>query len=238
MKNLSKLSLAIIIPAYNEAKIIRDVIKKTRAIFNKSSFNCKLIVVDDGSRDNTASLAKQGGAYVISHILNVGSGGATATGLSYAQINQFDIAATMDADGQHDPRDVLKGVRIMAEGGSDLLIGSRLLNAKGMSKIKFWGNKGLGLITSILFGINVTDSQSGLRIFSKKALENLKWKTSGYEYCSEMLWRAKQQGLVIKEYPIRAIYTDYSLSKGQSNWNAFNILKSLLKRRVMEVFGE
>jgi hypothetical protein len=77
-----------------------------------------------------------------------------------------------------------------------------------------------------------------LRIFSKKALDRLKWKTSGYEFCSEMLWRAKQQGLSIKEYPIRAIYTEYSQSKGQDNWNAVNIIKSLLKRRLMELFGE
>jgi hypothetical protein len=105
-----------------------------------------------------------------------------------------------------------------------------------MSKSKVIGNKGLGAITYILFGIDSTDSQSGLRIFSRRALESLRWKTSGYEFCSEMLWRAKQQKLRISEYPIQAIYTDYSKSKGQNNWNGINIIKSLIRRRIVEIF--
>jgi hypothetical protein len=106
-----------------------------------------------------------------------------------------------------------------------------------MSKVKILGNRGLSLITYLLFGIKVTDSQSGLRVFSKVSLQNLRWKTSGYEFCSEMLWRANQQGLKIDEFPIKAVYTDYSKSKGQNNWNAINIVKSLLIRRVMETFS-
>jgi hypothetical protein len=77
-----------------------------------------------------------------------------------------------------------------------------------------------------------------MRIFSSNSLRRLKWKTSGYEFCSEMLWRAKQQGLHIEEYSIQAIYTEYSKAKGQNNWNGVNIIKSLLKRRVLELFGE
>jgi hypothetical protein len=105
-----------------------------------------------------------------------------------------------------------------------------------MSRVKILGNKGLSLITRVLFGINVTDSQSGLRVFGEKALQELRWTTSGYEFCSEMLWRANQLGLVISEFPIKAIYTDYSKSKGQSNWNAINIVKSLTKQRIAEIF--
>jgi hypothetical protein len=107
-----------------------------------------------------------------------------------------------------------------------------------MSRTKIIGNKGLSFLTRLLFGVYVTDSQSGLRVFSKKALSNLKWRTSGYEFCSEMLWRAKQLGLNIQEYPIKAIYTEYSKSKGQNNWNGVNILKSLIRRRLVEFFNE
>lgn len=142
----------------------------------------------------------------------------------------------MDADGQHLPEDVVLGIKEAEAKQSDLLIGSRLINSEGMSKIKTLGNKGLSLITFMLFGINSTDSQSGLRVFSRNALENLRWKTSGYEFCSEMLWRAKQLDLAIDEYPITAVYTDYSKGKGQSNWNAINIVKSLMKRRIAEMF--
>jgi len=230
--------IAIVIPAYNETPTIGKVVRALVRTLKKKGVAFEVIVVDDGSQDATAQHAKDAGAYVIRHILNTGTGGATATGLSYAEQNGFDIAATLDADGQHDTQDVIKGIELMEKGDHDLLIGSRLIDARGMSKVKVLGNKGLSLITYLVFGINVTDSQSGLRIFSKNSLNKLKWKTSGYEFCSEMLWRAKQQGLRIDEYPIQAIYTEYSSSKGQNNWNGVNIVKSLLKRRVLELFGE
>jgi glycosyltransferase involved in cell wall biosynthesis len=229
----------LVIPAYNEGRVIGKVITDLDKVFQKTSWDYTIVVVDDGSKDDTAAVAAAAGAYVIAHILNSGSGGATATGLSYAQQNGYAVAATLDADGQHHPDDVRRGIELMlADPAQDLLIGSRLINNEGMSRVKILGNKGLSFVTYLLFGIQVTDSQSGLRIFSTKALDQLKWKTSGYEFCSEMLWRAKQQGLHIGEYPIQAIYTDYSRAKGQNNWNAFNIVKSLLRRRIMELIGE
>lgn len=234
---MKKKNIAFIIPAYNEessiSKVIADINKHV-----KGKYSYEVVVVDDGSKDNTAVVASKAGVKVIKHILNSGSGSATATGLSYAEQQNFDIAVTMDADGQHHAQDAIRGVDLIQKNKADLLIGSRLIDSQGMSKVKILGNKGLSYITYILFGINVTDSQSGLRVFSKNALDNLKWKTSGYEFCSEMLWRAKQKGLVINEYPIKAIYTDYSTNKGQNNWNAFNIIKTLLERRIMELFGE
>jgi glycosyltransferase involved in cell wall biosynthesis len=230
--------VAVVLPAYNEGAVIHKVVKDLRLGLKKTGYEFEVVVVDDGSNDDTSTQAEKAGANVIRHILNTGSGGATATGLSYAQQKGFDIAATMDADGQHITSDVINGINVLLEEGGDLLIGSRLMDPKGMSKVKVLGNKGLTLITQLLFGIDVTDSQSGLRVFSRRALEKLKWKTSGYEFCSEMLWRAKQQKLAIKEFPIQAVYTEYSQKKGQNNWNAFNIVKSLLQRRFMEFFGE
>lgn len=232
----SKTTVCVVIPAYNEASVINDVVTHTIATFRKTNYDFEIVVVNDGSKDDTAAKAAKAGATVISHILNSGAGGATATGLSYANQQGFDFAATMDADGQHLPEDVVKGIDLIIKNGADLLIGSRLIDSRGMSKVKVLGNKGLSTLTYILFGISVTDSQSGLRIFSKRALTELRWKTSGYEFCSEMLWRAHQLGLNVDEYSIKAVYTDYSKTKGQNNWNAINIVKSLLKRRVVELF--
>lgn len=232
----SSLRVCVVIPAYNEDTVIGDVIRDALKTFNQTSYFTEVVVINDGSKDQTAQEAKKAGATVINHILNSGAGGATATGLSYAQQNNFDIACTMDADGQHSSEDVREGVDQLSKRGVDLLIGSRLVNNEGMSKVKVLGNKGLSFITYLLFGINSTDSQSGLRIYSRKALEQLQWKTSGYEFCSEMLWRAKQLNFSIDEYPIKAIYTEYSKGKGQSNWNAINIVKSLLQRRLTEMF--
>lgn len=228
----------VVIPAFNEAPVIADVVKNAQKEFNKyKSAKIDILVVDDKSSDATASEAKKSGAKVISHILNTGAGGATLTGLGYARQNNYDIVATMDADGQHLAKDVLNGINQMSKKQNvDLLIGSRLINSDGMSKTKVIGNKGLSTLTHLLFGIGVTDSQSGLRIYSKEALNNLDWKSTGYEFCSEMIWRANQANMKISEYPIEAIYTDYSISKGQNNWNAINIVKQLFKQRLVEMF--
>lgn len=230
--------VCVVIPAYNEATVIGEVVKSAREVFLKSkkAYDIDIVVVNDGSKDETANEAKKGGAIVINHILNSGAGSATLTGLTYARQHNYDIAATMDADGQHAPDDVLEGIKSIDQGNADLLIGSRLIDSRGMSKIKVLGNKGLSLFTYLLFGINVTDSQSGLRIFSKRAINGLQWKSTGYEFCSEMIWRAKQARMSVSEYPIKAIYTDYSRAKGQNNWNAINIVKRLCKQRISEIF--
>ena len=228
--------VCVIIPAYNEAAVIYDVIKKSQKIFKKSQHSIDIVVINDGSKDETSREASRAGAFVIDHILNSGAGGATATGLAYAAKSKYDAAATMDADGQHDPEDVVRGINELLKNNSDLLIGSRLIDSENMSSTKKLGNWGLSAITRVLFGVNSTDSQSGLRIFSPLALEKLRWSTNGYEFCSEMLWRAKQNNLTIDEYPIKTIYTDYSKGKGQNNWNGINIVKDLFKRRVSEMF--
>ena len=230
--------VCVVIPAYNEATVIGEVVKSAREVFLKSkkAYDIDIVVVNDGSKDETANEAKKGGAIVINHILNSGAGSATLTGLAYARQHNYDIAATMDADGQHAPDDVLEGIKSIDQGNADLLIGSRLIDSRGMSKIKVLGNKGLSLFTYLLFGINVTDSQSGLRIFSRRAIDSLQWKSTGYEFCSEMIWRAKQARMSVSEYPIKAIYTDYSRAKGQNNWNAINIVKRLCKQRIAEIF--
>lgn len=230
--------VCVVVPAYNEATVIGEVVKSAREVFLKSkkAYDIDIVVVNDGSKDETANEAKKGGAIVINHILNSGAGSATLTGLAYARQHNYDIAATMDADGQHAPDDVLEGIKSIDQGNTDLLIGSRLIDSRGMSKIKVLGNKGLSLFTYLLFGINVTDSQSGLRIFSKRAIDGLQWKSTGYEFCSEMIWRAKQARMSVSEYPIKAIYTDYSRAKGQNNWNAINIVKRLCKQRIAEIF--
>lgn len=230
--------VCVIIPAYNEARVIRGVVKKTSASIKQLFPHCEIVVVDDCSSDNTALEARSAGATVIKHLLNMGAGGATSTGMLYAQKQGFDIAVTLDADGQHDPEDAKRGISIALEQKTDLLIGSRLINSDGMSSAKQVGNRGLSFLTFILYGVMSTDSQSGLRVFSRRSIDTLRWKSTRYEFCSEMLWRAKQLGLVIDEYPIRAIYTDYSRAKGQSNWNALNLVRNMAKNRIMELLSE
>ncbi len=228
--------VCFVIPAYNEGKVVGEVVRNLKDALANINFDYEIVVVNDGSKDNTADTADTAGATVINHLLNQGVGGATSTGLRYAEKNNFDLAVTMDADGQHSADDVLRCLDKSISINADLLIGSRLMNTEGMSKVKVVGNKGLSFVTWLLFRVNVTDSQSGLRVFSKKALDELEWKSTSYDFCSEMLWRAKQAKLSTHELPIKAIYTDYSRSKGQNNWNAVNIIKSLVKHRIVELF--
>jgi len=230
------MKVCLIIPCFNEAKVVGTVIKEIKKTFDRTKYSFEIVVINDGSKDNSSEVARKAGATVIDHLLNQGSGGAILTGLAYARSNGFSYVITIDADGQHDPNDALNCLEQAIKTKTDLLIGSRMINTDGMSKVKIFGNKGLSLITRILFGVNVTDSQSGLRIFSQKALDGLTWKSTGYESASEAIWRAKQAKLRISESPIKAIYSDYSRAKGQNNWNAINILKSLVKQRLVELF--
>ena len=127
--------VCIVIPAYNESDVIYKVITDIDRLLSKRSFSYCIVVVDDGSKDSTTKEARRAGAHVIQHLVNTGSGGSTATGLSYAYRKHFDIAATIDADGQHSPKDLVKGIELMSRKNNqcDLLIGSRLLKMNNMS---------------------------------------------------------------------------------------------------------
>jgi len=233
-------TVCFVIPCWNEEKVVGKVVKSIRSTFKATGHTFVVVVVNDQSSDNSSEVARKSGAIVIDHILNQGAGGAVATGLRYARENGFDYVVTLDADGQHDPSDARSCLEKTIESEADLLIGSRMIDTGDMSSSIVLGNKGLSVISNLLFGIKVSDSQSGLRVFSQKAIENLRWKSSRYEFCSEMLLRAKQERLEIKEHPIKAIYTDYSNSKGQNRYsavaNGVHIVKQLVKWRITGVF--
>jgi glycosyltransferase involved in cell wall biosynthesis len=227
--------LLIVMPCYNEAKVIGEVVRSTKELFDKSGYNHEVLVVDDCSSDDSAAKAERAGAIVVRHIVNLGAGGSTATGLSYARKHGFDMAVSMDSDGQHDPSDALACVKKLTNEGVDLVIGSRMVDPEGMSRVKMLGNWGLTVVTRVLFGVKTTDSQSGLRAYSKRAINILDWTSTGYAFCSEMLMRARKAGLNIAEQSIRVIYTDYSRGKGQNNWNGVNIVIALLRCKLAEV---
>ena len=225
----------IIIPAYNEGKVLGPVIKNIKAeLKSAKGIKFDLVVVNDGSSDNTKAVAEKN-TTTISHLVNMGSGAATRTGLEYAKRNNYDFALTIDADGQHLPKDLVNVIKKLTAEEFDLVIGSRLIDPKGMPAHRVLGNKLLNAFTRILLGVRVTDSQSGLKGFSRKAIEKINIRTNGFEFCSEIVWRAKQQNLNIIEVPISAVYTDYSRQKGQSNVNALRIIKTLIIQKAKEV---
>lgn len=227
----------IILPAYCESKVIKEVI----ASIKKEGFT-NIIVVDDGSNDNTYEEAKSTGVITISHPINRGKGAATQTGIDAAKLLNADIIVTMDSDGQHDPKDIKKLIKPIVDQKADVVIGSRMLNNKDMPQSRILMNKIANIVTYVFFGIMVSDSQSGLRAYSKKAYTSVYTYLDRYEFESEMLGQIKEANLKIKEVPIKVIYTDYSKSKykhmskfsAQGLTNGINMVIRLIENSLIK----
>lgn len=217
------MKLLIVIPAFNEAQVIADVLKKIPKKINGIKA-VETVVVDDGSWDKTSSVSSLNSVTVINHLLNRGAGAATKTGLTYAKNIDADITVTFDADGQHLHKDILKIIDPILENKADLVIGSRFLQKQNVPLDRLILNKAANLATLLLFGAFSSDSQSGLRAFSKRAVKLIDFKSDRMEFSSEILLEAKRNNLKIKEVPTSAIYSDYSKAKGQKNTNALPIL--------------
>lgn len=200
----------VVIPAYNEEITLAEVIADVK----QQGF--KMIVVDDGSRDLTYQIAKNSNVIVYHHMINRGLGGALSTGIQAALEQNADIIVTFDADGQHKAKDIPLLIEPIIKGEAHVVIGSRFLEKNKMPYYRRLANKTGNIITFILFGIWVSDSQSGLRAFHNKAAQALNIETCTMEVSTEIIKEVKKNHLSLKEIPIQAIYTDYSLSKGQS----------------------
>lgn len=227
------MDLALIIPAYNEASIIGEVLARIPESFDGIARH-RVIVVDDGSTDGTDEVARHHGAVLLRHPINRGLGGALGTGLTYVRQESFDLAVTLDADGQHAPEEIDRLLRPLIEGRADVVVGSRLIDSRGMPVHRVLGNRFLNLVTFLLFGIWTTDSQSGFRGFSAKAIELIRIRTSRMEVSSEFFSEVRRHHLRLAEVQVTAIYTEYSMSKGQSYLNALSILRRLFFRRFLK----
>ena len=222
MKNYDK--TLVLLPAYNEGKVISEVVKG----LIKSGFG-NVLVIDDCSKDNTSDEAYKAGAIVLRHPINRGAGGATNTGLEYARREEdYDYVLMMDSDGQHSIEDAKK---LMSEANRyDVVLGSRMINPKGMPSHRLIANRVGSFVTMIFFGLYVTDSQSGMKVFNKKAINKIKITFDRFEKDSEIIGEIYRNKLKFKELPIKVIYTDHSLSKGQNIMNGFKMIIKFIFR--------
>ena len=218
------MKIYIVIPAYNEEKVIQEVITDIQ----KAGYE-NIIVVDDGSSDKTFFKAQKIlGNLVFRHKINRGKGAATKTGIEAAKLLGADIIVTVDGDGQHNPADISKLTKPIEFENFDVVLGTRLLNPKGMPFHKIIANHIGNFFTWWLFGLWVTDSQSGFRAYSRHAAEIINTKADRYEYDSEVIREIYLYKLKYVEIPITVRYTDYSMSKIQKQ-DFLTGLKTLYK---------
>jgi glycosyltransferase involved in cell wall biosynthesis len=225
---MNGLKKTIVVPAYNEAKVIGNVLDELLKQFSAGN----IIVVDDGSTDETAKLAEQRGVIVLKHFLNRGLGASLKTGFERALEDNADIIVTFDADGQHQVEDISRLIQPILDQKAEIVIGSRFLTAQSMPVLRNFYNRLGNFITFIFFGIWTTDSQSGLRAFSRSALQKMETVCDRMEISSEIIHQIKKQNLRLVEIPIEAIYTNYSLSKGQNFINGFKTFLRLLIHKL------
>ncbi|HLC76326.1 MAG TPA: glycosyltransferase family 2 protein [Candidatus Peribacterales bacterium] len=202
---------AAIIPAWNEARAIGPVIRSAAPHVDT------VIVVDDGSTDATAEAARVAGAVVLCHPINCGPGAATMTGIYAARFMGIDAIVTLDADGQHNPEDIPRLFKPIQKGEADLVIGSRFKNRGTFMPFIRRVFNGVGnIFTFVVTGRYVSDSQSGFKAFGPDAVRSIHLHLSGFEFCSEIIREVVQHGWRVTEVPIKVVYSEYTLAKGQS----------------------
>src|SRR3954451_7486812 len=192
-----------LIPAYNERRFIGSMVLAVR------QFVDLVVVVDDGSSDNTAEIAQRAGATVVRHTLNQGKATAVNTGFSFIRQMCPRAIVMIDGDGQHCPNDIPTVLAPILDGCADVVIGSRFLQVKSaIPAYRQVGQHGLTLMTNLASGVSVSDSQSGFRAFSTRALEQLSFSQGGFSIESEMQFQAREHGLRVVEVPIEVIYAE------------------------------
>lgn len=195
-------SLLLTIPAYNERECIGDVVRAAREALPQAD----VLVIDDGSSDDTAQQAALAGAIVVRHPFNLGIGGTVQTGLKFAKLMDYDIVLRIDGDGQHDPDTLPLLLAPVQLGEADVVVGSRFLNDKVDMRIPFLRRLGICLFArevSWLTGCAATDTTSGMTVMNRHALELLaRYMPQDYPEVESRIILQKG-GLVVKEVPVR-----------------------------------
>ena len=219
-----------VIAAYNEEKSIGQVVQNL--LNNKQH----VLVVDDGSSDDTWGEIQKFGKNIFAcrHPVNLGQGAALQTGIECARLIGPDYIVTFDADGQHDLEDALKMIQFLDENQSiQALLGSRFLgHAINIPFIKVCTLKLAIGFTRLFSGIKLTDVHNGLRVLRKSFYNSFSFRQSGMEHASEILDYIALKKVPFKEYPVSIRYTDYSMAKGQSWTNSWNLAVKLIGDKI------
>jgi UDP-N-acetylglucosamine---dolichyl-phosphate N-acetylglucosaminyltransferase len=211
---------AIIIPAHNEEKTVQKVVKQAQK-------HGLVIVVDDGSTDKTAQKAKEAGATVLSHIVNLGKGAALKTGCDYALKSGVLQIVAIDADAQHDPKLIPTFIKALEK--NNIVFGYRTFSS-AMPGIFRFGNGAINKVAKILYGIKLNDTQCGYRSFTSATYKILRWRSHDYSVESEMVAKVGKHKLKYAEIPIKTIYQDKY--KGTTIFDGIKIVLKMIWWKV------
>jgi polyprenyl-phospho-N-acetylgalactosaminyl synthase len=212
----------IVIPAFNEAAVVGEVVADVRAVFDH------VVCVDDGSTDGTGEIARRAGAHLVRHPINLGQGAAIQTGVEYARKQPgAQVFATFDADGQHRVKDVAAMIDRLSAGDADVVIGTRFGTDHGGRRPPLF--KRIVLQTAARLSrrgrrLGLTDTNNGLRVFNKKVADGLDITMSGMSHANEFVMLIAENHWRVVEQPVEVLYTEYSKSKGQPLLNGVNII--------------
>jgi glycosyltransferase involved in cell wall biosynthesis len=210
----------IVVPAFNEAGMIGEVIADLRSVFSN------VVCVDDGSRDDTGEVALLAGAHLVRHPVNLGQGAAIQTGVEYARRQPgAQVFATFDADGQHRVKDLVTMIDRLGTGDVDVVIGTRF--GPGVSRPPLLKRVVLQTATRLSprgRKLGLTDTNNGLRVFNKTVADGLDITMNGMSHATEFIMLIAENRWRVAEEPVEVLYTEYSQSKGQPLLNGVNII--------------
>ncbi|OGJ56290.1 hypothetical protein A3D88_01370 [Candidatus Peribacteria bacterium RIFCSPHIGHO2_02_FULL_52_16] len=216
-----------VIPAFNEATRIAHVIRDAK------KYAARILVVDDGSTDQTAAVSEQEGATIVRHIQNGGAGAATMTGIEAARVLGATIIITLDADGQHDPADIPLLLKPVQDGIADIVFANRFGQRNHIPFIRRVAN-GIGnVVTFLTTGKWVSDSQCGFKVLGPRAIQEIDLRMSGFEFCSEIVRECVQHKWRAAQIPTKVLYSEYTLAKGQSFSNGIKTALKILLRSFL-----
>jgi glycosyltransferase involved in cell wall biosynthesis len=218
----------VIVPAYNEGERLGRTLQALCARY------ANVVVVDDGSRDDTAGVAARYPVWVLRHIINLGQGAALQTGLKFALARGAELLVTFDADGQHAPEEIDRLLEPIRQGSVDVALGSRFLGQTVGLPWARWLVLKLGVLFTRFFSrIRVTDTHNGLRAFSRQAAQQLRITHNRMAHASEILDQIRGHRLRYAEVPVTIRYSEETMAKGQSSWNALRIVAQLCLGRMV-----
>lgn len=220
----------LIVPCYNEGTVIFDVLTHARETFPN------IVGVNDGSADDSAAQIRAAGAHLVDHPVNLGQGAAIQTGVEYARKQPgAQYFVTFDADGQHQVKDVVRMIERLRTEPLDIIVGTRFAGQENSQVpwIKRAVLKTVVMLSPRTKKLGLTDAHNGLRAFNRKVAEEMNIRMNGMSHASEIVSMIDKHGWRVDEEPVDILYTEYSMSKGQSLINGVNILADgLVARRL------